>query len=121
MRGIGAAVAGMAVAWSIYSKSAKIRTVFDRSTRRPFLVWENAYWVDDIYGNLIVLPGKALAMAAAKFDGAFVDGIVNGVGAVTSRLSTALRPLQTGFVRNYAAGLAAGAVAVAIWLLTSGT
>jgi len=118
---IGAAVAGMAVAWFIYSKSAKIRTVFDRSTRRPFLVWENAYWVDDIYGNLIVLPGKALAMAAAKFDGAFVDGIVNGVGAVTSRLSTALRPLQTGFVRNYAAGLAAGAVAVAIWLLTSGT
>ena len=117
---IGAAVTGMAVAWFIYSKSAKIRTVFDRSTRRPFLAWENAYWVDDIYGNLIVLPGKAFAMAVAKFDGAFVDGIVNGVGAVTSRLSTALRPLQTGFVRNYAAGLAAGAVAVAIWLLASG-
>ena len=115
-----AAVIGMGLAWLIYLKSQKVRTAFERGTRRPFLVWENAYWIDNLYGNLLVLPGKALAMASARFDLSFVDGFVNGVGAITARASTKLRPLQTGFVRNYGAGLAAGAVAVAIWLLASG-
>ena len=117
---IGAAVAGMSVAWLIYSKSERVRTVFERSTRRPFMAWENAYWVDDLYGNLLVLPGKGLAMAAAKFDAVFVDGIVNGVGAATGRASALLRPFQSGFVRTYGAGFAAGAVALVIWLLASG-
>lgn len=117
---IGAAAVGMALAWLIYVKSERVRTIFERSTRRPFLAWENAYWIDDLYGNLLVLPGKGLAMATAKFDAVFVDGIVNGVGAVTSRASTLLRPLQSGFVRTYGASFAAGVIALVIWLLASG-
>ncbi len=37
-----------------------------------------------------------------------------------SAFSTALRPLQTGLVRNYALILAAGAVGLVIWFLSSG-
>jgi NADH-quinone oxidoreductase subunit L len=82
---------------------------------------ENAYWVDQMYGRTIVLPGKkASNWAAFSFDAKLVDGIVNGVGVLVKRVSAGLRPLQTGLVRNYALVLAAGVVGLVIWFLSSG-
>jgi NADH-quinone oxidoreductase subunit L len=45
-------------------------------------------------------------------DAQVVDGAVNGVAAVTSLAGRQLRRLQTGYVRNYAIGLAAGTAVV---------
>ena len=39
-----------------------------------------------------------------------VDGIVNGVGAVTRAFSSGLRRIQTGFVQNYLLILFIGAL-----------
>ena len=117
---IAAAGAGIGMAYLIYGRESNFREWFRDHTRRPFLAWENAYWVDDVYGNLLVLPGKMIAQLAARFDNSFVDGIVNGVAGLTGRASSSLRPLQTGFVRNYGAGLAAGIIGLAIWVLARG-
>ncbi len=81
----------------------------------------NGYWADDVYGNTIVLPGKlASAWLAFAFDQKIVDGAVNGVGLVVRRIGTVLRPIQTGFVRNYGAVMGAGTVAVLAWFLIRG-
>ena len=82
---------------------------------------EAGYRVDEVYGKVIVLPAKALSNAAAStFDARIIDGAVNGVGGLVRRFGERLRPLQTGKVRSYGAGILAGAVGLVIWLLLSG-
>ncbi len=115
-----AGIIGIGLATLVYYRGGAFRQWFLDRTRRPFLAWENAYWVDQMFGRTIVLPGKRAAFLTARFDDAVVDGSVNGVGRLTSRLGTALRPLQTGFVRTYGVTLAAAAVGLAIWLLSRG-
>jgi NADH-quinone oxidoreductase subunit L len=43
-------------------------------------------------------------------DAILIDGAVNGVGTVVNTTSTALRRLQTGSVRTYAAAIFVGVV-----------
>jgi NADH-quinone oxidoreductase subunit L len=52
------------------------------------------------------------------FDTKVIDGAVNGVAAVVRGGAGRLRLLQTGYVRNYALGVAGGAVFLLGWLLT---
>jgi len=82
---------------------------------------EAGYRVDEAYGKVIVLPAKALSNAAAfTFDARLIDGAVNGIGGLVRRFGERLRPLQTGKVRSYGAGILAGAVGLVVWLLLSG-
>ena len=46
-----------------------------------------------------------------------MDGSVNGLAALVGRTSNGLRGLQTGFARNYALSMLAGAALVAGALL----
>ncbi len=82
---------------------------------------ENGFYVDDFYGKTIVLPGKKVAeVAAFDVDTKVIDGAVNGAGRGIKGASERLRPLQTGLVRSYAAGILLGAVGLLIWLLARG-
>jgi NADH-quinone oxidoreductase subunit L len=81
----------------------------------------HAYYMDDVYGTLIVAPSKLLAaFSAFVLDKKIVDGAVNGVGFVVRRVGAALRPLQSGYVRTYALTIAAGVVGLVIWFLATG-
>ena len=57
--------------------------------------------------------GGRLAEAMAWFDRNVVDGVVNGIGALTRRSGTGLARVQTGRVQNYALGIALGLIAMA--------
>ena len=116
-----AGIIGISIAAALYLGPEDRRERLLAKVRRPWFAMENAYWVDQMYGRMIVLPGKkASNWAAFSFDTKLVDGIANGVGVLVQRVSTALRPLQTGLVRNYALILAAGVVGLVIWFLSSG-
>ena len=76
----------------------------------------------DAYGDafneeVFMRPGAQLTEALVEFDNAGVDGPVNALAALVGRTSNSLRRLQTGFARNYALSMLAGAalVAAAIW------
>ena len=58
------------------------------------------------------------SQATATFDRVVIDGAVNGTGAVVKDAGSRLRVLQTGYVRNYALGIAVGAVILVGLLLT---
>jgi NADH-quinone oxidoreductase subunit L len=79
----------------------------------------NKYYVDEIYDAAIVQPIKQVSTAGLwkSVDAGLIDGAVNGVGAVVRGSSDALRRLQTGSVRTYAASLFVGAVAILGWYL----
>ena len=71
------------------------------------------FFVDDAYGALLVLPGKAAsAFLAYVFDLRVIDGAVNGLGRAFGGLAGAGRRLQSGLVRTYALAFLAGVVAL---------
>jgi NADH-quinone oxidoreductase subunit L len=90
--------------------------LWSRSADQPRLEPEplrRAWYVDYALSALVGGPGRELADAAAfSVDKGMVDGAVNGVATVFSKGGEQLRKVQTGYVRNYALGLAAGTVVI---------
>ncbi|MDO8681962.1 MAG: NADH-quinone oxidoreductase subunit L, partial [Armatimonadota bacterium] len=77
----------------------------------------NKYYVDEIYDTLFVRPGKVIALALWKWvDVKVIDGAVNGLAAAIAYSGARLRQAQTGYVRNYALAMLAGAVLVIAYL-----
>jgi NADH-quinone oxidoreductase subunit L len=64
-------------------------------------------------------PGQALTTTLVAADDAVVDGAVRGVGQMAMGSGSALRGLQNGYVRSYAAMILVGAIALigAIWVV----
>jgi NADH-quinone oxidoreductase subunit L len=64
-------------------------------------------------------PGQALTTTLVAADEAVIDGAVRGVGQVAMGSGSALRGLQNGYVRSYAAMILVGAIALigAIWVV----
>jgi NADH-quinone oxidoreductase subunit L len=75
------------------------------------------WWFDDLYHELFYVAGGAVARGAWWFDAHVIDGIVNGVGTVTSFTGREVRRIQTGRVQNYALGIALGLLVVAAGFL----
>jgi NADH-quinone oxidoreductase subunit L len=79
------------------------------------------YRVDEAYARVFAAGGGAAArFAADTVDQKGIDGLVNGVGVLVRLAAERLRPLQTGFVRQYGLGIVAGAVALLAWFLSRG-
>ena len=74
----------------------------------------NKYYVDEIYDKAVVRPVKRLSTEVLwrGVDAGLVDGAVNGVGSTVGVASRAIRRLQTGSLRAYAAGVLGGALLI---------
>ncbi len=116
-----AGLAGAGAAFVTYRQPASSWQRFEEGLQPLWGTWENAYRVDDVYGGMLVAPGKKAAeLSAFGVDLPLIDGAVNGIAGFFVGLGARLRPLQTGYVRNYAALLLAGAIVVVAWLLAGG-
>ena len=109
-----AALGGIAVAIRAWLQA---RIPADRL--EPALL-ENVFYVDSTISNFVGGPGTKAFDAAATADRRFVDGAVNGVATLVRMLGQAVRPLQSGYLRHYASGVAVGAIALVIWLALRG-
>ncbi|HKH87774.1 MAG TPA: NADH-quinone oxidoreductase subunit L [Acidimicrobiales bacterium] len=77
-----------------------------------------AWLIDWLYAQIIERPGAALSSFAAwVVDLRIIDGSVNGVATLVRDGGGRLRKLQTGYVRNYALGIAAGTVAILTYMV----
>jgi NADH-quinone oxidoreductase subunit L len=113
-----AGLAGVVAAYLTYRQPEGDWLGFEHGFEPLWGTWERAYGVDDVYGRVIVAPGrKAAEVAAFSIDLPIIDGAVNGVARIVRNVGVWARPLQTGFVRNYGALLLAGTVTVVIWLV----
>jgi NADH-quinone oxidoreductase subunit L len=119
---IAVALAGTLAAWRLFGVEigplrggARPGLVTSLSNRFQFLyrASANKWWFDDINHLLFVVIGGRVAEAMAWFDRNVVDGVVNGIGALTRRSGSGLARVQTGRVQNYALGIAFGLIAVA--------
>lgn len=118
----------------------QFRDPLARPLGRVYTVLQNKYYFDEFYGRVFVKGVQRLANWLFRFDDAWVidpivdgvaalwrrisdwgqtfderivDGIVNGVGAITAAGGSVLRTLQTGRAQNY---LLVGLVAVSVVL-----
>jgi NADH-quinone oxidoreductase subunit L len=112
----GIAIAGMAIAgyfWLRPSGAGRADALAARF-RPVYVLLGNKYYVDEIYDAAVVQPVKLASTQALwrGVDTALIDGAVNGVGVTVQNSSSALRRLQTGSVRTYAAGIFVGAVLI---------
>ncbi|MBA3956362.1 MAG: NADH-quinone oxidoreductase subunit L, partial [Acidimicrobiia bacterium] len=100
----GSAV-GILVARSIYLKRTEPADRFEPEFLR------RAWRFDESLAAFFGGPGRAFASFTSRIlDGRVIDGAVNGVATLVRQGGTRLRVTQTGYIRNYALGMAAGAV-----------
>ncbi|MBI5956715.1 MAG: NADH-quinone oxidoreductase subunit L [Chloroflexi bacterium] len=108
-----AAFLGMGLAWYFYLARPEAPGALARRLGGLYALLANKYYVDEIYGGLVVQPLVALArFLGQRFEVTVIDGVVNGVGRTVAASGAWLRRLQTGFVRNYALSIFLGAVIV---------
>jgi NADH-quinone oxidoreductase subunit L len=109
---------GVAIAFYKYSRGEVAKTapenvsVFTRVARQDLM--------QDRFNEVAFMrPGQALTATLVATDELVVDGTVRGVGSIAMGSGSALRGLQNGFVRSYAALILVGAVALvaAIWVV----
>jgi NADH-quinone oxidoreductase subunit L len=124
-----AAGIGMGLGWLFYLKDTRLPDIWATRLRPLYLASYNKYWVDEFYGWAITRRTMDAARAVFTFDSRIVDGIVNGLAALTRLLSRIVggidkyfvdglvntiaafvarlmsplfRAAQTGFAQNYA-------------------
>ena len=110
MISVCAAVAGISLA----VLSWLTRRISTERLEPDFL--ENAMYVDSTYARVVDGIGTSSFQGAADIDERFVDGTVNTVGKLTMRLGRLIRPAQSGYIRNYAVGVALGALVLVAFL-----
>jgi NADH-quinone oxidoreductase subunit L len=108
------ALAGIGIATFFFVRNRRAADGLAARVPRLHRLLVNKYWVDEIYDAAVVQPARALAERGLwkGVDVRVIDGAVNGVGAAVSGGSEALRRIQNGSVRVYAASLFLGVVAI---------
>jgi NADH-quinone oxidoreductase subunit L len=136
---------GIALGWFFYLKDPSLPDAWAARLGPLYRASYNKYGVDEFYGMAITRRTMDLARAVFSFDSKIVDGIVNGVAALTrlfsrivggidkyfvdglvntiaafiARLMSPLfRAAQTGFAQNYALVMVLGlmlGVVVLLW------
>jgi len=107
---IGAALM-LFIALNLYTKRYGATEGIKKSLAPLYRFSLNKWYFDELYHRIIVIPGVAMAYAFWRVvDVKVIDGLVNGLAWLTGLLGLIIRPLQTGFVRNYALYLLIGAV-----------
>ena len=110
----GVALAGIGVAVYFFLRNrAAAQRMADRFSGL-YRVLVNKYYVDEIYDAAIVQPIRITSEEGLWkiVDVRGVAGAVNGVGRIVDGTSRALRLIQSGSVRAYAASLFFGVVAI---------
>ncbi len=105
------AVVGVVVAATLW------RATWYRPAAEPVFL-QRAWMIDYGYDRLLARTSTRFAeVMSSVVERKIIDGAVNGVGALMRGTSSKLRRVQTGYVRNYALGLFAGAMLVLAFLL----
>jgi NADH-quinone oxidoreductase subunit L len=75
------------------------------------------WWFDELNDLIFVRLGSVVARVIWWFDVRVVDGTVNGIATLTQGTGRGIRTIQTGRVQNYALGIAAGLLVIAVTYL----
>ena len=113
------ACTGIGLAWFFFVRRRDLAEAAARRFQGLHRLLLNKYYVDEIYEAGIVQPVRILSEQGLwrVLDVGVIDGAVNGVAVTIGGASGALRLLQTGSIRAYAASLMLGALLILGYML----
>jgi NADH-quinone oxidoreductase subunit L len=105
------------VGLAIYFYQFRYKTREEQLKIEPKIFY-NGWYYDIGISAFMGGPGrKMFDWFSNVFDKGVLDGAVNGVGKIALFTGSRVRRLQTGYIRNYALGLAAGVVVLVAFVL----
>jgi NADH-quinone oxidoreductase subunit L len=118
------AVLGLLLAWWFYIRKPDAAKRAMQSMHGLYTLVYNKYYVDEIYGALIVRPLLWISTNVLwhVVDETLIDGTVNGTARVAREAGGQLREIQSGNARSYASWVVVGAVGftlllIALWMV----
>ena len=115
---MGVSLAGIAVAFRLYRRGFGDTDPLTARFGPAAGVLVRAYGIDAAYAAAAAGPARRLAgWLATTVEGSIIDGAVNGGGRLVQTAGERLRRVQSGYVRQYALGMAVGAVLLLAWML----
>jgi NADH-quinone oxidoreductase subunit L len=103
---------GVTIAFLLFGGRRRI-PLEQPASRSPFtLAGRRDLYGDALNEAMLMRPGQRLTADLVRFDGAAIDGAVDGTASAIGGLSSGLRRTQNGFVRTYAFTMVAGAAVV---------
>ena len=104
---------GFYFAWLFYYKKPGSAAALAARFKSLYNLVDHKYWVDEIYGALIVTPLLAFSrfFLGTFVEGGLVQGTAAGLAGSTRGLGWLARRMQSGNIRSYAGWLALGAAA----------
>jgi NADH-quinone oxidoreductase subunit L len=111
---------GVAIAFFKYSRT-QVASVAPEDVSILTKIARQDLLQDRFNEAVFMRPGQAITDTLVATDQVLIDGAVRGLGSATLSSGSALRGLQNGFVRSYAALILIAAVALigAIWVVVS--
>jgi NADH-quinone oxidoreductase subunit L len=108
---VGLGVAGVAVAWAIYST----RTLTVPQIRPVQALLEHKLYFDELYDWVFYRPTVLVARTLRDyFERPLILGSINGIAIGARRIAGEVTALQTGLVRTYALAIAGGVTVMAL-------
>jgi NADH-quinone oxidoreductase subunit L len=107
----GVGLAGIAVGWWFYGRRNVVVNTRRIKQRLGFAydIVASKFYFDLTYDRLIVRTFRVLAVWFAVFDGAVIDGAVNGSAALFAKVSEGSRWVDSAVIDGAVNGLASGA------------
>jgi NADH-quinone oxidoreductase subunit L len=105
-----AGLSGIGLAYFLYVKRADLPGKLAQQFSAAHRILFNKYYVDELYGFLIVRPSLWIAsnVLVGITDTKVIEAVVNGVPGAIGGFSRRLRKIQTGFLQHYATIMAMG-------------
>jgi NADH-quinone oxidoreductase subunit L len=101
-----------------YNKRPELATSYREKLSGIHRVLLNKYYVDEIYGAILVRPAVYFSLFLWKMvDVVFIDGLINGLATAYSDVSQFFRGVQTGRVRSYATLFVVGVVVLLAYVV----
>lgn len=101
---IGGALLGVLGTAFIYSR-------FTNRLGSPILLLQNAFYVNQLYSKMIVLPLKKFSQFIAEsVEPKFFDGLLQGIERITLATARELQKFQSGQIRSYFAWMVFGMI-----------
>src|SRR5574340_1074431 len=111
---VAAGFAGIALAWLMYMRSPGLPDAIASRLGALYTRVYKKYFVDEIYAATVMDPmvKGSTRVLWKRVDAGLIDGAVNGLARMARGAGGALRYVQSGNIRSYAAWVALGCVFV---------
>jgi NADH-quinone oxidoreductase subunit L len=120
---VAAAALGFLLAWQLYQRRPELPQRIAHSLGGFYEAVLNKYWVDEFYAGLLVKPliDGSTRILWHGVDQGVIDATLDNSASGAREVSDAVRHMQSGNLRSYAAWIAAGAAVAITYMIWVGT